>query len=112
MGCPLGRRNVWKPAFGSVPKHSETTGGKRFGLVRGPIGEKVQWMNEFRLNGPYIELHKLLKVLGVAESGGGAKVLIAEGQVRVDGQVELRKGCKLRNGQVVELPGVRVRVVG
>jgi ribosome-associated protein len=68
-------------------------------------------MNEFRLNGEYIELHKLLKVLGAAESGGGAKALVAEGRVRVDGQVELRKGCKVRSGQTVEFPGSRVRVV-
>ena len=82
-----------------------------FWLARCPAAAEVFAMNEFRLNGEYIELHKLLKVLGAAESGGGAKALVAEGRVRVDGQVELRKGCKVRSGQTVEFPGSRVRVV-
>ena len=69
-------------------------------------------MQEFPLGGEYIELHKLLKLLGAVESGGAAKALVAEGRVRVDGQVELRKGCKIRVGQTVEYPGGRVRVAG
>ena len=46
----------------------------------------------------------------LADSGGGAKQMIAGGQVRVDGQAELRRGCKLRAGQVVELTGARIQV--
>jgi len=37
----------------------------------------------------YIELNNLLKVIGLCESGGIAKMLIADGQVMVDGHVEL-----------------------
>ena len=48
---------------------------------------------------------------GLADSGGQARALIAEGQVRVDGQTELRKTAKMRAGQVVEFAGQRVRVV-
>ena len=69
-------------------------------------------MNGFRIDGEYIELHKLLKLLGAAESGGAAKVLIASGRVRVAGVVELRKACKIRAGQTVEYPGGSVRVLG
>jgi ribosome-associated protein len=49
----------------------------------------------------YIELHSLLKVTGLTESGGIAKLLVADGLVRVDGEVELRKRCKIRPGSIV-----------
>ena len=63
-------------------------------------------MEEFQLEGrEFIELHNLLKVTGLCESGGMAKAVIAEGLVRVDGNVELRKRCKIRAGQVVEFDG-------
>jgi ribosome-associated protein len=58
----------------------------------------------------YIELNNLLKITGLAESGGRAKVVIAEGQVKVDGKVELRKRCKIRTGQVVEFDSQKVTV--
>jgi ribosome-associated protein len=51
----------------------------------------------------YIELHSLLKVTGLCESGGIAKLLVADGLVKVDGEVELRKRCKIRTGQIVGL---------
>ena len=68
-------------------------------------------MLELELRGEYIELDKLLKATGLAPSGGRARVLIAAGEVKVDGQVELRKTAKMRAGQVVEFAGQQVRVV-
>jgi ribosome-associated protein len=68
-------------------------------------------MLELQLRGEYIELDKLLKATGLVESGGRARVLIAAGEVRVDGQVELRKTAKMRAGQVVDFGGQQVRVV-
>lgn len=65
---------------------------------------------DFEVRGDYITLDALLKACGLAPSGGAAKALVAEGQVQVDGQTELRKTCKLRAGQVVQLNGVRVRL--
>lgn len=62
------------------------------------------------LRGEYIELDKLLKATGLADSGGQARALITAGEVTVDGQVELRKTAKMRAGQVVEFRGQRVRV--
>ena len=58
----------------------------------------------------FIELNNLLKVTGLCESGGLAKILIADGQVKVDGKVELRKRCKIRTGQLVEFEGQQVTV--
>lgn len=66
---------------------------------------------DLELRGDYIELDKLLKATGLANSGGQARALISAGEVRVDGQVELRKTAKMRAGQVVEFGGQRVRVV-
>ena len=66
---------------------------------------------DFPLRGDHIPLDALLKATGLATSGGAAKALVAEGNVQVDGQTELRKTCKLRLGQVVSLAGTRVRLV-
>ena len=64
------------------------------------------------MRGEFIELHKLLKIEGICASGGEAKMLVASGEVRVDGAVELRKACKIRAGQIVETGAVRIEVSG
>jgi ribosome-associated protein len=68
-------------------------------------------MHQLELRGDYIELDKLLKATGLADSGGQARAFIADGQVRVDGQVELRKTAKIRAGQLVAFAGEQVRVL-
>ncbi|MET9336201.1 MULTISPECIES: RNA-binding S4 domain-containing protein [unclassified Nonomuraea] len=65
---------------------------------------------DFELNSDYIPLCDLLKYCGVTETGGMAKHLIAEGMVLVDGEVELRKTCKIRPGQVVSGEGFSIHV--
>jgi ribosome-associated protein len=54
---------------------------------------------DFPLRGAHIHLDALLKASGLASSGGAAKTLIAEGGVRVNGEPELRRGRKLRDGR-------------
>ncbi len=49
-----------------------------------------------------VDLYKLLKFEGLAASGGEAKSLIADGQVKVNGEVETRKRKKIVSGDVVE----------
>ncbi len=66
---------------------------------------------EFELNGEYVELNQLLKLAGLCDSGGAGKMIVASGQVKVDGQTELRKTCKIRAGQVVSLGQVRIAVL-
>lgn len=56
---------------------------------------------EFELDREFIALNDLLKITGVADSGGAGKLMVASGDVTVDGQQELRKTCKIRVGQVV-----------
>ena len=65
---------------------------------------------EFKVNGEFIELNQLLKLTGVCDSGGAGKALVAEGVVSVDGNVELRKTCKIRAGSVVTLGDVQITV--
>ncbi len=66
-------------------------------------------MKDFILEGSeFIELDKLLKVTGLCGSGGMSKAMIAEGRVKVDDSVELRKSCKIRKGQVVEFEGHKI----
>jgi ribosome-associated protein len=68
-------------------------------------------MEEFALdNTEFIELNSLLKVMGLCDSGGSAKAVIAEGRVTVDGTVELRKRCKIRKGQIIEYAGHKIIV--
>ena len=65
---------------------------------------------DFTINGEFVELNQLLKLVGVCDSGGAGKALVAEGVVSVDGQVELRKTYKVRAGSVVTLGDVRISV--
>ena len=65
----------------------------------------------FELRGEFIPLDSLLKATGLAESGGRARMMVAEGLVQVDGQTELRKTAKIRAGQVVTLAGARIEVL-
>ncbi|HZV81301.1 MAG TPA: RNA-binding S4 domain-containing protein [Geobacteraceae bacterium] len=58
----------------------------------------------------YIKLDSFLKAVNAVGSGGEAKMLIADGEVRVNGEVELRRGRKLRPGDVVEFAGRRYTV--
>lgn len=65
---------------------------------------------EFSLRGESVALCDLLKLTGLADSGGRGKALVAAGEVTVDGQAESRKTAKIRAGQVVECAGVRIVV--
>lgn len=68
-------------------------------------------MAEFELRSEYIALCDLLKTEGIANSGGQGKLMVADGIVTVDGEVELRKTAKIRAGQVVECLGETITVV-
>ncbi len=53
----------------------------------------------------HIRLDQFLKLLGVADTGGQAKMLVQGGQAKVNGAVETRRGRKLHIGDVVEVAG-------
>jgi ribosome-associated protein len=66
---------------------------------------------EFTLEGEYIEVNLLLKLTGLCDSGGAGKMLVANGEVWVDGAQETRKTAKIRAGQTVRCGGVEILVV-
>jgi len=66
----------------------------------------------FELAGEYVELNQLLKLVGLCDSGGAGKVMVASGVVKVDGRKELRKTAKIRAGQIVTIGDVRIDVGG
>lgn len=66
----------------------------------------------FKLDGEYVELNQLLKLVGICDSGGAGKAIVAAGEVSVDGKQELRKTAKIRGGQTVTLADIRIRVQG
>lgn len=68
-------------------------------------------IHHFQLQGEFIELNVLLKLLGLAPSGGAAKNLIAAGAVTVDGEAETRIRRKLRAGHSVRLADEEIRIV-
>ncbi|MFZ2650090.1 MAG: RNA-binding S4 domain-containing protein [Burkholderiaceae bacterium] len=65
---------------------------------------------EFELREDFIALDDLLKATGMADSGGAAKAMIAQGRVRLNGEVELQKSRKIFAGQVVETQNARIRM--
>lgn len=65
----------------------------------------------FNIEGEYIELIKLLKATGLCSSGGRAKIVTAEGRVKVDNRIEFRKRCKLKKGQTVEFESNIIELV-
>jgi ribosome-associated protein len=65
---------------------------------------------DFELDREFVELNQLLKLAGLCDSGGMGKAIVASGAVTVDGEVELRKTCKIRAGQVVRLEDFEIRV--
>lgn len=66
---------------------------------------------EFELKEDYIELYKLIKVMDLVDSGGHAKMLIEEGLVKRNGEVELRKRAKILAGETIEIDSDIIKVL-
>lgn len=63
------------------------------------------------LESEFVELYKILKFEGIADSGGAAKQAIAAGLVRVNGEVETRKRKKISPGDQIKISGQTIDVV-
>ena len=68
-------------------------------------------MEDIRISTDTIRLGQLLKLANIIDSGSDAKVLLAGGEVRVNGESEIRRGRTLRAGDTVEYDDIVVRVV-
>ncbi|MEA1955289.1 MAG: RNA-binding S4 domain-containing protein [Campylobacterota bacterium] len=65
----------------------------------------------YELKDDYIELFKLIKVLDLVDSGAEAKMIVAEGHVKRNTEIETRKRAKIVSGDVIELAEVTIEVV-
>jgi ribosome-associated protein len=68
-------------------------------------------MFEITIDSEYIKLDQFLKLVDVASTGGHAKFLILEGLVKVNGEVETRRGRKLKTQDIIEVEGNTIKVV-
>jgi ribosome-associated protein len=66
---------------------------------------------KFTLERDYVELNQLLKLVGLCDSGGMGKAIVASGAVSVNGVVELRKTCKITAGQIVRIESNEIHVI-
>jgi ribosome-associated protein len=65
---------------------------------------------EFKIEGEYIELIQLIKALGIAQTGGHAKMIVDEGLVKREGEREYRRRAKLRPGETVVIHDTTVEL--
>ncbi len=67
-------------------------------------------MITYKLDEEYIELYKLIKILDLVDSGGQAKIIIAEGHVLRNGEVETRKRAKIISGDTLQIADVIIEI--
>ena len=68
-------------------------------------------MRQIKIKDEYIKLGQALKLAGMVGSGVEAKVMIQDGQVLVNGEVELQRGKKLHNGYVITFQGEEAEIL-
>ena len=69
-------------------------------------------METIKITTEFIKLEALLKYAAVTGTGGEAKLVIADGMVKVNGEVCTRRGKKLRPGDIVEFADSTIKVTG
>lgn len=69
-------------------------------------------MITINLREDYIKLGQALKAAGLVDSGVEAKIVIVNGEVKVNGETELQRGKKLKDGDVVSFDGEEIKIVG
>lgn len=67
-------------------------------------------MKTIRIKDEFIKLGQLLKLAGLVESGVDAKFVIQDGLVKVNGEVDTRRGRKIVSGDIVEYQGEKIQV--
>ena len=68
-------------------------------------------MIEFKLTGDYIPMIQLLKAANLVQTGGEAQIVVTEGEVSYNGQVDYRKRLKVRKGDLVEFRNTSIRII-
>lgn len=67
-------------------------------------------MNQIKIKDEYIKLGQALKLAGMVGSGVEAKIVIQDGQVCVNGEVELQRGKKLHDGDIISFNGEEAQI--
>lgn len=67
-------------------------------------------MLDFTLEGEFIPLIQLLKATNIVQSGGEAQMLVSDGEVKYNREVDYRKRLKVRRGDIVECRGQKIKV--
>ncbi len=67
-------------------------------------------ITKFKIEGEYIELIQLLKAIGIASTGGHAKMIVDEEMIMRNGELETRKRAKLIPGDVIEIQVEQIRI--
>ncbi len=70
----------------------------------------VSRMHEIILKSEYIKLGQAIKAAGLVGSGVDAKMVIIDGDVKLNGKVEYQRGKKLYNGDIVEYQGEKIKI--
>lgn len=68
-------------------------------------------MHQIKLREEYIKLGQALKAAGLVDSGVDAKNEILDGLVKVNGAVEIQRGKKLHDGDIVEFNGEQIKII-
>ena len=68
-------------------------------------------MIEFKVTGDFIPMIQLLKAANLVQTGGEAQIVVSEGEVKYNGQVDYRKRLKVRAGDTVEFGGETIKVI-
>ncbi|NCD71087.1 RNA-binding S4 domain-containing protein [Mucilaginibacter agri] len=68
-------------------------------------------MIKFELEGDYIPLIQLLKATNLVQTGGEAQIVVSEGEVKYNGEVDFRKRLKVKKGDIVEFRGQKITVI-
>ncbi|SDS51837.1 ribosome-associated protein [Mucilaginibacter mallensis] len=68
-------------------------------------------MIEFKVTGDYIPLIQLLKAANLVQTGGEAQIVVTEGEVQYNGQVDYRKRLKVKPGDVIEFRNQKIMVI-
>ena len=66
---------------------------------------------DFKLEGEYIHLIQLLKALSLVGTGGHAKMVVEDGLVKYNGEIDFRKRLKVRKGDVVEFEEQEIVII-
>lgn len=68
-------------------------------------------MIEFKLEGEFIPLIQLLKATNLVLTGGEAQMVVTDGEVKYNGEIDYRKRLKVKRGDLIEFDGKQIKVI-